>query len=436
MTQDPVGPRHARTLRPSVARVPVLVLTGVLTLLASGAAAVYLDLRGQIDVSDVSGLVLATPRADATTAAPGDPFAGDAMNVLVMGTDLRDAENAALAGEAEGMRSDTTMLVHVAGDRTWAEVVSIPRDSLVELPECVLPGGGRSKPRTTMFNEAFSIGAGPEQDVDHAAACTINAVQALTGVTVTHHVVVRMTGVIDVVDALGGVRMCLPEPVDESPRYGDLHLPAGEQRLDGRQAIGFLRARHGTGMGLELGSDLTRIARQQAFVQSAVRELLAKDVLGDADELYGVARAVLGALSADPQLADPVRLAAFGYSLRGMDRARVVFTEVPVRQAPSDRNRVVWTSAADEIWQRLASDTPPAALAPPAPTAGPAPTGEPAGGSTGSATPDGEGKTSPGGPTPDASPPGTPTPDPTPHQVPAVPPQDEVLAGVCADVRE
>ncbi|WP_223304752.1 LCP family protein [Cellulomonas sp. B6] len=428
MIDDTPGPQHARTLRPSVARVPALVLTGVLTLLASGAAAVYLDLRAQIDVSDVSGLVVATPRAGATTAPPDDPFAGDAMNILVMGTDLRDAENAALAGEADGMRSDTTMLVHVAGDRTWAEVVSIPRDSLVELPECALPGGGRSKPRTTMFNEAFSIGAGPEQDVDHAAACTIGAVQALTGVTVTHHLVVCMTGVIDVVDALGGVRMCLREPVDESPRYGDLHLPAGEQRLDGRQAIGFLRARHGTGMGLEVGSDLTRIARQQAFVQSAVRELLGKDLLGDVDELYRVARAVLGSLSADPQLADPVRLAAFASSLRGMDRSRIVFTEVPVTAAPSDRNRVVWTSAADEVWQRLASDTPPAALAPPVPTSDPAPTGAPTGGPAGGAAPGGEEGTPPGGPTPGAPAPGAPTPD----QAPVVPPQDEVLAGVCA----
>jgi len=358
------GPRHAR-VPVTVPRAPALVLTVVLTALTSSAGAVYLDLRSQLDVSDAAGLVVASPAPVATTHVPDDPFAGAAMNILVMGTDLRDEENAALAGDAEGMRSDTTMLVHVAGDRTWAEVVSIPRDSLVDVPECLLPGGGMSRPRTTMFNEAFSIGAGAEQSLDHAAACTIGTVQALTGVTVTHHVVVRMTGVIDVVEALGGVRMCLPEPVDEDPRYGDLHLPAGDQRLDGRQAIGFLRVRSGTGMGLELGSDLMRITRQQAFVQAAVRELLAKDVLADADELYGVARAVLGALRADPQLADPVRLAAFGYSLRGLERSRVVFTDVPVVDSARERYRVEWTPAADEIWQRLATDTPPASLVPP-----------------------------------------------------------------------
>ncbi|MBD7919095.1 LCP family protein [Cellulomonas sp. Sa3CUA2] len=360
------GPRHAR-VPATTARGPAIVLVAVLVTVASGAAAVYLDLRGRLDVSAAEDLVLSAPSPAATTAPPDDPFAGAAMNILVMGTDVRDEENAALAGAAPGMRSDSTMLVHVSGDRTWAEVVSIPRDSLVDVPECLLPDGDRSRARHTMFNEAFSIGAGPQGSSDHAAACTIGTVQSLTGVTVTHHLVVRMTGVIDVVDALGGVRMCLPDPVDEDPRYGDLHLPAGDQRLDGWQSIGFLRARHGTGMGLEMGSDLTRITRQQAFVQAAVRELLAKDVLGDAGELYGVARAVLGALTADPELADPVRLAAFGYSLRGIDRTRVVFTGVPVTAAASDPNRVEWTSAADEIWQRLAADQPPAALQPTAP---------------------------------------------------------------------
>lgn len=362
---DESTPRHARTST-APPRGPAVVLVAVVVAVASTATGVYADLRGRIDVSDVSDLVAAPAGG---TELPTDPFAGAPMNVLVMGTDLRDAENAALAGAADGLRSDSTMLVHVAADRTWAEVVSIPRDSLVDVPACRLPGGGESEPRRTMFNEAFSIGAGSAEDLDHAAACTISTVQALTGVTVTHHVVVRMTGVIDVVDALGGVRMCLPEPVTEDPEYGGLALPAGDQRLDGTQAIGFLRVRHGEGMGLETGSDLTRIQRQQAFLQSAVRELLGKDVLTDGDELYRVARSVLGALSADPQLADPVRLAAFGYSLRGMDRARVVFTEVPVVDAPSDPNRVVWTADADPIWQRIAADTPPDGIATPATSA-------------------------------------------------------------------
>lgn len=427
--------RHARVQR-AVPRGPALVLTAVLTLVASSAGAVYADLRGQLDVSAAQGLVLSTPSPVATTYAPDDPFAGAAMNILVMGTDLRDAENAALAGHEEGMRSDSTMLIHVSGDRTWAEVVSIPRDSLVQVPECLRPDGSRSKPRYTMFNEAFSIGAGAEQSTDHAAACTIGTVQSLTNVTITHHVVVRMTGVIDVVEALGGVRMCLPEPVVEDRRYGALDLPAGDQKLDGVQSIGFLRVRHGEGMGLELGSDLTRITRQQAFVQSAVRELLAKNLLGDADQLYGVARAVLGALTADEQLADPVRLAAFGYSLRGMDRSRIVFTALPVETAPSDVNRVVWTtSQADRIWQRLIADEPPAELVPPPVTdpggatgdggSGGAGAGDEGAGAGGEAPPAGDTGADP------ATPPDGTAGDPAGGAVPPTAPGAELLPGVC-----
>ncbi|MCC2314254.1 LCP family protein [Cellulomonas xiejunii] len=418
------GPRHAR-VPVTAARGPAIVLTVALTTFVSAAGAVYLDLRGQMDVSSAEELVISAPSPVATAHAPDDPFAGAAMNILVMGTDLRDEENAALAGDADGMRSDSTMLVHVSGDRTWAEVVSIPRDSLVQVPECLLPDGGRSRPRLTMFNEAFSIGAGAQQSMDHAVACTIGTVQALTNVPVTHHLVARMTGVIDVVEALDGVRMCLPEPVDEDPRYGNLHLAAGDQRLDGRQAIGFLRVRKGTGMGLEMGSDLTRITRQQAFVQAAVNELLGKDVLGDADELYGVARAVLGALRADGQLADPVRLAAFGYSLRGLDRSRVVFTDVPVVTASSDVNRVEWTSAADEIWQRLATDTPPEALvaATPPPDAAAGGDGSEPGGSPDGATGGGAG---------DGGSDDVPTAPGDEAGAGSGPLEDELLPGVCA----
>lgn len=429
------APRHARTTA-APPRAPFLVLTAVLTAVASAATAMYLDLDAQMEVSTAQDLVLVTAPPAPSPTAPGDPYAGRAMNIVLMGTDIRDAENAALAGEADGMRSDSTMLVHVSGDRTWVEVVSIPRDSLVDVPECRLPDGSTSRAQYTMFNEAFSIGAGDEQSFDHAAACTIGTIMALTGVPVTNHVVVRMTGVIDVVQALDGVRMCLPEPVDEDPRFGDLHLPAGEQRLDGFQAIGFLRVRKGTGMGLELGSDLARIARQQALVQSVLRELLGKDVLGDADELYRVVRAGLGAVRPDPDLGDPLRLAAFGYSLRGLDRSRIVFTDLPVTEAPTDRYRVVWTSAADEIWQRLAADVPPPALQVADPAAG-----DGAGGSeAGAGTSAGDGGTSGGEagvPGADADAPGDAGEAPGgtggAPVVPGVPAADEVLPGVCVD---
>ncbi len=409
-----------------------LVLTGALSFVAVGAGAVYLDLKSQITVSDVSDLVVGGP-SEEPPQDPDDPFSGRALNVLVMGTDYRDAENAAIAGEEPGMRSDTTFIAHVSGDRTRMEVVSIPRDSLVALPECKLPDGSMSSPRrSAMFNSAFETGSGGVDDIDHAAACTINAVQDLTGIPITNHVVVKMTGVIGVVDAIGGVTMCFPEPVKESPRYGNLDLPAGEYTLSGRESIDFLRARHGTGMGLDMGSDLTRIARQQAFIDSAIREILDKNLITNSPQLYGVIQAVLGSISADPSIADPTALAGLAFSLRNINPSEVVFTELPVVPAPSDPNRVVWTSEADAIWERIAADQPPPGHEEPAD-----PRDDATAPDTGAEQPD-DGAEEPADPAPpadgtgddpDATDPGTdagtgePAPEPTPTET--------LLPGVC-----
>ena len=327
----------------------LLVVGGV------GGVTVYLDLKQQIDVSDVSGLV-----EGPTPPNPDDPFTGRSLDILVLGTDLRGGENTEIAGAGDGgMRSDTTMLVHVSGDRSRIEVVSIPRDALVDVPSCELPDGTESRATYGMFNSAFTIGGGAEEDLTHAAACTISTVQTLTGITITNHMVVQMNGVVDVVEALGGVRMCLPEPLVQDPDYGRFELPAGEQTLDGRQAIAYLRARHGTGLGLEQGSDLTRIERQQAFVDALVRQVLDQDVLTSSPRLYRTVRAVLGAISADPGLADPAALAGLVYSFRDIDPARIVFTELPVVAAPADANRVILTADAAAIWERIAADEPP-----------------------------------------------------------------------------
>lgn len=381
-----------------------LFVVGAVTLVAAAGAAVYLDLKDEIGVSDVSGLVDVPEPAD-----PDDPFTGRSLNILLLGTDLRGGENTEIAGAGDGgMRSDTTMLVHISGDRSRIEVVSIPRDSLVEIPSCELPDGSESGASYGMFNSAFTIGGGAEEDLTYAAACAISAVQSLTDVPVTNHMVVQMDGVVDVVDALGGVRMCLPEPLVQDPAYGRFELPAGEQTLDGRQAIGFLRARHGTGLGLEQGSDLTRIARQQAFVDSLVRQVLDQNVVTNSPQLYRTIRAVLGAISADPSLADPAALAGLAFSIRDIDPARIVFTELPVVAAPTDPNRVVWTEDAAAIWARLAADEPPPGHETPAPHA---------------SEEGGSGGGSEGGSGSSATPSNRPDPSPSPS----------LLPGVCAD---
>ncbi|WP_052366853.1 LCP family protein [Paraoerskovia marina] len=365
------------TARRHAGRVVGLVLTGVLTFIMVGAGAAYVDLRSQMDVHDVDDLL----GADRPTMPTGvqkqpedpaeplvDPYADQALNIVVMGTDLRDGDNADVAGaatelEGAGMRSDSTMLVHVAGDRSRVEVVSIPRDSLVTIPECTRSDGTTTGVHyNTMFNTAFQLGAGDTDDIAGAAACTRRTIEQLTGVLTTDHVVVQMAGVTPIVDAIGGVRMCLPE---EMHGYQvDLDLPAGEQVIDGETAINFLRARKGTGFGLEMGSDLARIERQQAFVDAAVHEVSQKNLLTDSPALYRLVEAVLKSISTSPGLGSPEALAGFAASLAKIPPEQVVFTSLPVVEAPTDRNRVVWTAEADAIWERLAADE-----APPTPEA-------------------------------------------------------------------
>ncbi|GAA1711973.1 LCP family protein [Isoptericola hypogeus] len=372
-------PRHAHALvTHGVIRTTALVATGLVALVGVAAVASFVDLRSQIGVSDVEPLLgddTDRPPAVAAEQDPSDPFAGKALNILVMGTDFRDEANAEIAGAGDEFHSDTTLLVHVSGDRSRIEAVSIPRDSLVDIPSCRLPGGGQTAAQPgAMFNTAFTLGGGADKDVTGAAACTIRTVESLTDVRVTDHVVVEMTGVIGVVDAIGGVTMCLPEPV--VGRKVDLDLDKGKQKLDGYTAINFLRARQGEGMGLEIGSDLKRIERQQAFFDATMREILSQNVITDSPRLYRMVREILGSISTSPDLASPAALAGLAWSVRDLEPGRIVFTSVPVVEAPTDPNRVVWTSEADEIWERIRADeAPPGSPAVQAGEKGPASTG-------------------------------------------------------------
>ncbi|PRZ07690.1 LytR family transcriptional attenuator [Isoptericola sp. CG 20/1183] len=360
---ESTNPRHAGPhAGHRVLRWTALGLTGVLALVGSGAVAAYIDLQNQIEVSDVDALLgrdgAPEPQAEPSEPEdPTDPFAGKSLDILVMGTDFRDAANAELAGSGDEFHSDTTLVVHISGDRSRIETISIPRDSLVDIPACPRPDGSTTSPQYgAMFNSAFAIGGGPEHDITAAAACTILTVEALTGLTIDDHVVVKMNGVVDIVDAIGGVPMCLPEPVVGDERYSDLALDAGRQVLDGETAIQFLRVRKGEGMGLELGSDLQRIERQQAFIDSMMREVLDQNVITDTPALYRMVQAALRAISTSPELASPRALAGLAWSVRNVDPSDIVFESVPVVDAPSDPNRVVWTSEAAGMWEKFAAD--------------------------------------------------------------------------------
>jgi LCP family protein required for cell wall assembly len=338
-----------------VVRGVTMSLVGVMAFGSAAAATAYHNAISQIEVQDLDGLVAEQVKPK----DPSDPFKDEPVNLLLMGTDIRDGSNADIGGTVSGMRSDTTMLVHISADRKWIEIVSLPRDTFVDIPSCQLPDGSQSQPYRDKFNASFEVGSG-HTSLKHAAACTINTVNAITGVTVTNHAVVKMNGVIDVVDALGGVKMCLPEALHGDPRSARIDLEAGENRLDGKTAIQFLRVRKGTGMGLEMGSDLTRIERQQAFINATLRQILSAETLADPTKTFRLINAALGSLSADPDIADPGKVAGLAWSLREIDKRNIVMTKIPVYDTTEGTaSGIGWGPEAAEIFQRMASDTPP-----------------------------------------------------------------------------
>lgn len=345
----------------------------LLTFGASAAAAFEYRVRSSINyLGGTQAHVVEDP-------PPVDPAAGNSLNILLIGSDDRSGDNEAIGGWDPGVRSDTTIVMHVSSDRSRVEMVSIPRDSLVRIPECKTTDGKTlSGERDAMFNKAFAKGWDAGGDMDSAAGCTVATVQANTSVRIDHVVVVDFAGFQKMVDAVGGVDLCVERDMKDK-KYTGLDLPAGMQHLDGVQALQFARARHVTGTD---GSDTSRIVRQQQLLGALAHEVLSKNVVTDARALASFVAAVTSSLSMDKGL-NTQEIIGIVYSMRSIDTSKIVFTTVPSGPDSRDPNRVRWSSQAADVWAAMAADRPVVdALNPPAPT------GQPSGDPTADSTPD------------------------------------------------
>ena len=273
--------------------------------------------------------------ADTTGTLPSGP-----LNILVAGVDVRTGlsrrEQLALhVGRDVSTNSDTLMLVHVAADGSRVQVVSMPRDSWVDIP-----GHGMNK-----INAAFGLG-GP--------ALMVRTVEQATGLTINDYVEVNFLGFVKVVDALGGVNICLPYAVDD-PDSG-LHLSAGRHHVGGITALEFARDRHSFAL-----SDLARISDQQQLMSSMLKEAVSSGTLTNPLKLSHFLSSALQSIRVDRGLS-PARLAS---RLRAIRPADVSFTTVPLAnlsyQTPTGEDAVLWNaSAAAALFASLRHDQPPA----------------------------------------------------------------------------
>ena len=245
-------------------------------------------------------------------------------------------------------------MAQIAADRSYINLVSIPRDSMVDVPSCSTANGTIPAQYYVQFNSIFANAYSYGGDLASAAGCTVNAVNALTGLDIQEVVVVDFQGLSSMIDALGGVDICIP--FDTQDTYTGLDLKRGLQHLDGTQATQYARMRHGTGTD---GSDVMRTTRQQYLIKALLNEALSKNLFTNSPQLYQLARAALESLNISDGLADAATLAGLAMSLKNLDSSHLYAQTVPVVADPYNPTaRVVWSDAADAVWEKLRLNQP------------------------------------------------------------------------------
>ncbi|MFI9533253.1 LCP family protein [Nocardia fusca] len=258
-----------------------------------------------------------------------------AVDILLVGVDSRtdakgnpltDAERAMLhAGDEIGTNTDTIVLVRVPNDGRSATAISIPRDAYVDIP-----GLGKGKINSAygitkqtvqddLLAEGVSADDAEEQSTQRGRQALIESVAGITGITVDHYAEVSLLGFVLLTDAVGGVDVCLRHAVDE-PLSG-AYFPGGRQKLDGPQALSFVRQRH----NLERG-DLDRIVRQQVFMAQLVHQVVSADTLSNPSRLRELSDAVGRTVVLD----EGWDLIGFLNQLQDLTAGEVTFETIPV----------------------------------------------------------------------------------------------------------
>ncbi len=268
---------------------------------------------------------------------PNRPAAGHGTTWLLVGSDSRNdlspqqQTELATGGDTGNGRTDTIMLIHVPGlgSSVPTTMVSIPRDSYVPIP-----GQGRDK-----INAAFSLG-GPQ--------LLVQTVEQATGIRLDHYAEIGFGGFASVVDAVGGVTMCLKEPVDD-PLAG-IDLPAGCQKLDGRNALGYVRSR------ATPRADLDRMINQREFMSALLHRAASPGVWMNPFRWYPVKSSATGAVTVDNG-AHVWDLARLGWALHGP----TVTLTVPIGEFTSadSGDVVMWDKdEASRLFTALSNDAP------------------------------------------------------------------------------
>ncbi|MEV7975630.1 LCP family protein [Streptomyces sp. NPDC086519] len=339
------GGRRSRRARPAGRGKRVLKIIGlctaVLVLVTAGAGWwFYQHLNGNINSVSLDGKG-GTEKADAFGRTP--------INILVIGSDARTSKTDCKLGggcSQTGVQSgngnaDVEMVVHISADRSNATVMSIPRDTMVDVPACKDSSSGQST--SGYYGQVNSA-------LQYGAACQVATVHQLTGIPIDHFVKLDFSGVVKMSDAVGGVSVCVNSNVYDT--YSHLKLSKGSHTLKGQAALEFVRSRHGFGDG----SDLGRTVSQHIFLSAMIRKFKSAGTLTDPTAVYSLANAATKALTVDDGLGSIKKLISLAADVNKVPTKRMTFTTMQTAPDPNNSNRVVVGSGAKDLFATMAND--------------------------------------------------------------------------------
>lgn len=324
--QRGAGQRRPRRRRTRILRWFTLSLSVLILGTAAAGWLYYQHLNDNIRKGERS-----SGSSDARKAEPNS--AGQIpLNVLLLGSDSRNSDANVALGGARSDRgrkplADVQMLLHISADRSNASLLSIPRDTRVDIPQCTDPDTKQVYPATNaIINESLSRG-GP--------GCTLATWENLTDIYIDHWIMVDFAGVVSMADAVGGVEVCVQDNIwDRDLKTGTggsgLKLRAGKQKITGKTALQWLRTRYA------FGSDINRAQAQHMYLNSMMRELRSQSIFSDSGKLMDLAEKGTKALTVDDGLDTVLKLYKLGSQLKSVPSNRITSTTMPSLPDPQN----------------------------------------------------------------------------------------------------
>ena len=315
-------------------------LTAVVVLAVSGAT-----VAGIASWRVTSALASNSVNISNGQAAPTIAEYSGAFNVLIVGEDNAPGQ-AGYGAARQATMNDVNILVHVAADHRSGVVLSIPRDLVIDHPQCTDPVSKQVYPPMTAepLNTAFARGG---------LGCVVGTVQHLTGLTIPYAALFSFQGTVAMADAVGGVPVCVTHAIHDP--YSGLNLPAGRSVITGRTALAYLRNRHGVGDG----SDLARISSQQAYMSALMRKMTSNSTLTSPTRLYTLATTAAHAITLSSSLANLDTMVGMLLAVKNIPPSQLTFVQFPTQPDPANTNKVVPDSTlAPALLNRITADRP------------------------------------------------------------------------------